>query len=461
MLLIAAAAAQPFANGRWIVPALAWIAPMLLLRVVRSRPRGLAIGWLVFTLGWAVQWWDIINLPRAWFALVALGCGTAGFLPYGADRLIARRLHGIAATLVFPAAQATTEWLLATFTPNGSWGSLAYTQSDTLPLLQLASITGIYGVSFLIAWFASIANFAWEHRLWTPLSLRAIGLFVAAMAAVLVCGGARLAVDAHGSRAMRIATIAPSQPRAHDPALLAEALDDQYSRSATLAAAGAKLIVWPEDSFFVYKSDEAAMIAHAVQFAQQHRIYLALSYGARIDRSTPNYENKMTLVTPSGDVAWQYLKNHPVPGHEASIVTRGEGGPAQFTSVDGRFAGGICYDADFPALFHRAGRDGAELLIVPADDWRAIDPIHARMTVLRGIEEGASVVRAAMNGLSVATDAYGRVIATDDYFVGTDHTMIATVPIAHVATIYSRIGDVFAWLCALGLALLALRTSRK
>src|SRR5581483_9720779 len=247
------------------------------------------------------------------------------------------------------------------------------------------------------------------------------------------------------ARALRAATVAPSLPRAHDPTLAAEALDDLYSRSTALAAAGAKLIVWPEDSFFVDKRDEATVLAHAVQFAQQRRIFLTLSYGARLDASTPRYENKMTLVTPSGDVAWQYLKNHPVPGHEASIVTRGEGGPAQFVSPDGRFAGG----------------EHADLLIVPADDWRAIDPIHARMTVLRGIEEGASVVRAAMNGLSIATDAYGRVIASDDYFSGADHTMIATVPIAHVPTIYSRVGDTFAWLCALGLVALALRTSRK
>ena len=127
-VMLAAAATQPFANGRWIVPAIAWLAPMLLLRVVRSRRHGLAIGWLLFTLGWVVQWWDIVNLPRAWFALVAAGCGTAGFLPYVADRLIAQRLHGIVSTLVFPAALATIEWLLATITPNGSWGSLAYTQ---------------------------------------------------------------------------------------------------------------------------------------------------------------------------------------------------------------------------------------------------------------------------------------------------------------------------------------------
>jgi len=434
---------------------------MLLLRVVRVQRRGLAIGWLVFTLGWAVQWWEIINLPRAWFFLVALGCGTAGFVPYCADRLIARRLHGIASTLVFPAAQATTEWLLATFTPNGSWGSLAYTQANDLPLLQLASITGIYGVSFLIGWFAAIANFAWEHRYWTPLSMRAVATFVATMTVVMGYGGLRLLADSRDARALRAATVAPSLPRAHDPTLAAEALDDLYSRSTALAAAGAKLIVWPEDSFFVDKRDEATVLAHAVQFAQQRRIFLTLSYGARLDASTPRYENKMTLVTPSGDVAWQYLKNHPVPGHEASIVTRGEGGPAQFVSPDGRFAGGICYDADFPALFQRAGREDADLLIVPADDWRAIDPIHARMTVLRGIEEGASVVRAAMNGLSIATDAYGRVIASDDYFSGADHTMIATVPIAHVPTIYSRVGDTFAWLCALGLVALALRTSRK
>ena len=63
-----------------------------------------------------------------------------------------RRLAGVAATLVLPSAWVATEYLVAMFTPYGSWGAAAYSQHENLLLLQLTSVTGLYGISFLIAW---------------------------------------------------------------------------------------------------------------------------------------------------------------------------------------------------------------------------------------------------------------------------------------------------------------------
>ena len=454
-LLLIAAALQPFANGRWTVPLIAWLAPMVLLAYLRSAPtrRGLALGWALFVAGWAAQWWGIVRLPAPLFALATLASGFTGFLPYVADRWLAPRLHGLRSTLVFPAAQVSIELLLSLFAPSGSWGSLAYTQYGDLPLMQLASITGLYGISFLIAWGAAAANFCFENRHWPPLSARAALIFAATLAAALLYGGARLAQAPDDGRTLRVATISPLYDTAsdHDPAGASAAQDFLYARSSEQAAAGAKTILWPEDSFFVRKLDEAVVLERARAFAREQRLYLGIAYGALLDPGSPRYENKMLLITPAGDIAWQYLKNHPVPGREQMLVVRGDGGPAVHESADGRFAGAICYDADFPEFFAGLGAAGVDALYLPADDWRAIDPLHAHMAVFRAIEQGFSLVRPTMNGLSIATNHRGEVLGAMDHWQTQDRVMAVNLPLGPVRTIYSRVGNLFAWLCVAGL----------
>ena len=107
---------------------------------------------------------------------------------------------------------------------------------------------------------------------------------------------------------------------------------------------------------------------------------------------------------------------------------------------------------DFPQLIHRAGRGRADILVAPSSDWREIDPMHTRMAVFRGIENGFAVVRPTNKGLSIATDCQGRVLAAVDFFATADPRMVAHVPARGERTFYSGVGNLFAWLCMLALA---------
>ena len=102
---------------------------------------------------------------RPLYLPVAVGVGVVFWLPYLADRLLVNRLRGFAATLVFPLLQVSLEYFITIVSPLGSWGSLAYTQHSFLPFLQLLSITGMWGLSFLIAWLAPVVNWACEQTL--------------------------------------------------------------------------------------------------------------------------------------------------------------------------------------------------------------------------------------------------------------------------------------------------------
>jgi apolipoprotein N-acyltransferase len=163
------------------------------------------------------------------------------------------------------------------------------------------------------------------------------------------------------------------------------------------------------------------------------------------------FENKLVLIDPAGQLVVTHAKSRPVPGWEASIMRPGPGPIPVVTTRDGRIAGAICFEADFPDLIRPAGRGGADLLIVPVNEWKEIKDIHFQMHVFRAIENGVPLVRATASGLSAAVDPWGRVLSVSDFFAGSDRTMTAQVPVGSVPTLYARAGDLFAWLCIAGL----------
>jgi apolipoprotein N-acyltransferase len=117
----------------------------------------------------------------------------------------------------------------------------------------------------------------------------------------------------------------------------------------------------------------------------------------------------------------------------------------------------ICYDADFPSFVRQAGKANADVMLVPAQDWAEITPMHGRMPALGAIENGYSLIRNGYHGVSSAVDYHGTMLSQLDNFTTDERVMIADLPTQGITTVYSRIGDLFAWLCVLGfLALIGL-----
>jgi len=172
-----------------------------------------------------------------------------------------------------------------------------------------------------------------------------------------------------------------------------------------------------------------------------------------------NQENKTLLIDPKGNVLDAYYKNVPVPLVEPSVV--GDGTIPVFDTPYGRLAPVICYDADHQTLIRQAGVAGADILLVPSGDWWHISPYHTYMAVMRGIENGFSVVRQVSGGLSIATDPRGNVLASMDFFKNEEKVNVAYVPTKGIRTIYSVIGDVFAWLCIGGAFVIGLAANRS
>lgn len=152
--------------------------------------------------------------------------------PYLVDLILAPRLTGFEGTLAFPCAATTAWYLWALVSPSGTWLNPAYTQYGNLPLLQVASVTGVWGITFLMAWLASVVNWAWERDFaWR--SVRRGGLLYATVVSVvLLSGGAQLALFLPSGGTVPVAGVSPSE------GMMTE-LDRQLSRTPERAVAQA------------------------------------------------------------------------------------------------------------------------------------------------------------------------------------------------------------------------------
>jgi len=459
------------AGLRVTIPPAAWLGLIGLLHASRAmRPvSGLLLLWPTLWITLVIVRRELMPIPGvAFFGIMGLEAVVLT-LPFAADRLAGVRLGGVASTLVFPMALVSAEFLRSRFMPGATWGSIAYTQYGNLPLMQIAAFVGIWGITFLIAWVASTFEMAWSRNFDLNLARLPVLTCLVVLGVVVVGGNMRLVFAPTDRPSIRIAMvnrpvdlfapgemaqIAEGRVSPDERPRLAERLtrlhDWFLDGSRREARAGARLIAWPEQNLLIFNEDEPAFIARAQQLASDEQIYLAMGLGTVHVGDARPFENKLILVDPFGRILVSYLKTHPVPGWEAGIMRPGDGRLPVVATRDARMAAAVCYDADFPEFIRQAGQAHADVLIVPANEWKAIKNIHAQMAAFRAIENGVSLVRPASSGLSSAFDPWGRVLAVGDFFSVGDRTVTAQVPVGGIRTLYARTGDVFAWLCITG-----------
>ena len=468
-----------FSTGRWLAPLAAWIGPVLIMRYYRDQKAGR--GYLPVFIAYCLSF--LIGFGKMW-----LGWGmvmTVGLtllnaflwsLPYLADRLMSRRLLGFSSTFVYPLAATTLEFVNIHTNPVGDWGATGFTQYGNLALMQLASVTGMVGITFLMGWFASVVNWGWENRGGSNEISKGMKIFGAVLTAVFVFGFLRLNLSNlnRTDGTIRVAGITNAtqhelyeqaggaaafwnNPGSATSKVAVQARWDAYlAETEREARAGAQVVFWNEIAGLTSNSDVATMTTQAQNVAKQNGIYLAVPLAVvyPADMGKP-YENTLLLIDPSGAIVLEHNKFGGALIESNRLV--GDKTVKTATTPFGVFSAVICWDADYPAVIRQAGQKGTGFMLVPGSDSLPIDPIHTHMAVFHAIENGMSLVRQAEWGLSMAIDPYGRVLAQTDFFGATDRTLVAQVPVKHVKTIYSLFGSYLEWLAPIGLLLLVFR----
>jgi len=381
-----------------------------------------------------------------------------------------RRL-GARGLLFAPAIWVATELGRTYFLTGFPWVLLGYSESSLLPLAQMVSVVGIYGLSAFVAAPSAVAAFLFFGR--GQARLIAVGGLMAMMAGLIFWGSARLEQSAllQQGEPVRVGIVQGNVPQRQKwKESLADEIFSRYlSMSRQAAQQGAHLIIWPEASL-PYFYERQPHVANAIGLlARETNSYLLIGGDQVEDGTPPRFFNSSFLITPEGQVAGTYRKMHLVPFGEyvpferwlyfVTPIVRSDfqAGDAVNVMPAGThpISTMICYEAIFPDLALDAVRQGSQLLTTITNDaWYELSSAphqHFEMARVRAIEQGRYLVRAANTGISGVVDPYGRVLERTNLFEPA--VFSADLRFLTERTLYARIGNLFAYACVLLTAL--------
>jgi apolipoprotein N-acyltransferase len=426
---------------------LLWFAPLpVLLFASRSSRRGAAI---TASLAWFIgglnlwHYLSVLHTPpwaRAAISAIPALVFAAAVLLF---RALLRRGASWSALVAFPAAWVSAEYLLNLVSPHGTWGNLSYTQLNLLPVLQLASVTGPWGISFLLLLFAAALALGLHLRMKRPKqALRIVGAGLGAFVLVLVFGVLRLARPEPDQK-VKVGLIASDQPGnvivADEGSKTARLFRDYAVEVEELSTRGAQVIVLPEKLGVAVDPDTRDTDAFFQSLADETKSQIVVGL---IRVSPPAKYNEARVYAP-GALLQSYDKHHMLPPFESKFKP---GTNLTFLrEPSGSWGVAICKDMDFTPLSRQYGKAGAGLLLVPAWDFVLDRWQHGHIAIMRGVEDGFSIVRAAKQGYLTVSDDRGRILAETQSDSAPFATLMANVPAAHETTVYLLLGDWFAW----------------
>lgn len=497
------------------VAGFAWVAPAILFLAALNKNGADAFraGYAGGFAFWLASLYWLLLIPYAFFpilgwlalaAFLALFTGAWTWLissfRFQTSSWIGRFIWSLGAAAVWVAL----EMLRARIFGGFPWSFLGVSQYQLVPLIQIASVTGVYGVSFLVVWF-SLALFCAGRMIWKNPSQRFVWQAEIALPLVVVitCFTDGIFLTARGVAAKNILHVTMIQPAIPQTVIWNPASDENLfqkflAQNEAALTNTTDVVIWPESA--VPEMDEENV--HAISaFARAHHIWLILN-GEDLAETTAatNYYNAAFLVNPDGFLTATY--------HKQKLVIFGEYIPLEkwvgfimkwFTPIDGSWTPGekpvtfaidgfghtnkvimlgdnssvrhsaktaalICFEDTFATVTREAAQDDLDFLInLTNDGWfgnGAEQWQHMANSVFRCVENGLPLLRCCNNGVTCFIDAHGRVqtifrdAKNSEYGPG---ALNVEVPLLAPedksgATFYNRHGDWFGWGCV-GVAL--------
>jgi len=485
-------------------PAFAWIALVPLLVALswpalsradghmrRSASRAFTLGLLsgvvyfvgtIYWTGAVLRTFGGLASPLAILAMLLLALYLALFpalTALAASRLLGRL--GLRALLLVPALWVATEYLRGYLFGGFPWVPLGNSQVTVLPVAQLASVLGVYGLSALVAY----VNGSLVYVLLAKGRARVIAAALAALTLAAVGGwGAWRVADGALTRAgapIRIGLLQGNiaQEDKWNPREARRIFTTYVAMTRDAVRRGAEFVIWPESSTpFMFEEDPGG--GEALR-ALAREVQVPMLFGSdQIDRSGDviRLYNAAFLLTPNGETGAVYRKIHLVPFGEyipfkewlyfvSPLVERlaefAPGTSAVMLPVgEHAISTAICYEVVYPSLIREAVLAGSQLLTTITNDaWYGYSSApyqHFELASMRSIEQGRYLARAANTGISGIVDPYGRVVTRSGIFE--EIGLVGDARILTGRTMYAQIGDLIAYM-AMGLTVVALVTVRE
>ena len=467
----------PFFNFKF----LAWIALVPLFFSLENQNikerflKGYIFGF-VFFFG-TLYWLFGITVPGTIAVVLYLSIAPAIFTS------ICRYRNAMQYAVIAPAAWVLSEYLRAHIFTGFPWVLLGHSQSFNLSVIQIADITGVYGVSFLIILVNVGIYFTLKK---TPNRFYVLFFIFLIFVITASYGYNRMRIQ-YPSQELKISAIQGNIPQEDkwDPANK-QAIFRKY-RTLTLNAIEkdkSDFILWPETAVVGFLEDDTFLRKGVENIAKENNVYILTGTLRETDKG---FYNSATLVSNEGKLVDSYDKIRLVPFGEfipfrkslswiRNIINRPIGEfergtdfkvfrfrvidtvksskGIQKTTEFFKFSVLICYEDIFPELARKFVQNGAKFLVnITNDAWfgKTSAPYqHMQGSIFRAIENRVPVVRAANTGVSCIIDHRGKVIKMvnrngQEIFV--DGYVSGVIKTISAKTVYTKFGDVFAWIC--------------
>jgi apolipoprotein N-acyltransferase len=351
------------------------------------------------------------------------------------------------------------------------WDLLGTTQVDNIPLARLASVTGVYGLSFEIM----LVNAAFAAAYLVQREKRKSLLLATVIAALFLQAGSLLPARVIPANHAAI-LVQANVPIVEGPDWTKQYFSDTLRDLAEISLGPASgpqpdLIVWPESPAPFYASDPLFRDAVSNVARQSNAWLLAGNIGTRNASTTPDptteVYNSASLVSPNGEWVSHYDKVHLVPFGEyvpfkqifsfAGGLTKEVGDFSRGTSREPLDAGGtrlgtfICYESIFPDEVRQFANNGAQVLVnISNDGWYGDSGAyaqHLKQSRMRAVENDRWLLLDTNTGLTAVIDPNGQIVASAFRKIRT--VLRAPYALSSATTFYTRHGDWFAYLCAI------------
>ena len=378
------------------------------------------------------------------------------------------RRFGVNGIWFAPAIWVAGEWVRSWFLSGFPWAFLGSSQATVLPVVQLASIVGVYGLSAFVALVSTaVAAMALSRRRQTVVAAASVAIL---FAVVVFWGGRRLADGALVASGvpLRVGLVQGNveQSQKWDPVYRDAILNRYIDLSRQVIGQGAQLVMWPEAATPFFFDIEHAYAAPIRRLAVEAQVPFIVGTDELLrgkTREEDQYFNSAVLLGSDGRTHGHYRKMRLVPfgefvpfksvlffvGPLIEAVSSFSAGtePVVFDAAGRRVSVAICYESIYPWIARAFIDRGSQLLATITNDaWFGRSSAayqHFDQGAIRAVEQARYIVRAANTGISGAVDPYGRVLLRTPLFETT--AAVVDVQLLTHRTIYSRVGDVTVW----------------
>ena len=447
--------------GNHFFPAMLWFAPIPLLLFAFETPWFVAgiVSFLVVSASFLDVIWAYGYSSEAASVLSYLGHGTsptAIYLPVFTfalsislivlcTRFVVLSLRSWTSILIYPSLWVAYEFLLLLILQGHAHFSIAYSQAFFLPLIQIVSITGMWGVTFLLALIPSGIAIAWFHRRRADLAFGSLTGTFALLAIALAYGLIRLSAPP-AMAPIRVGAVAIPRGTSDSAVDSSEGVDELPTKYlgaiASLAEDGCQVVVCPERVASVQVDKIQRVLQLFAESSKAHgtTIVIGLRHAIGLEK-----RDTAAAFLPSLEQIYFYDRMDLIPGFE--IDDSPDDDPLFIFQTSPPWGIILGEDMEFPNWSRVYSERGVGLVLVPALDDRMEAPLETRISIIRGVEGRFAVVRASQQGWLSISDSRGHLLKFRPTSSTETTEIRADVSPGQARTIYARIGDVFAWLC--------------